>query len=194
MPSANKVIKFERPMPARQRLVCSGCGAPGKGSCDCGVTYVPAGALAADAIANNPTKSDRSIAEEIGVSTPTVSRARKKSTVTNVTVEKRTGKDGKARKMPKKPETVVIGGLPLSPTKAKQVERANAKLSTMAMRDQINSFIKQLTTFEDDFTLRLVAWREVNPKIEADGQHALVLFLSQCSMRFQKLAQQIDGR
>ena len=191
--NTNTVVKFERPVPSRQRLVCSGCGAPGKGSCDCGVTYLPA-QRAADAIAKNPTKSNRAIADELGVSDMTVGRARKKSTATGVAVDRRTGKDGKTRKMPKKPETVVIGGLPLSPTKAKQIERANAKLSTMAMRDQINSFIKQLTTFEDDFTLRLIAWREANPKIEADGQHALVLFLSQCSMRFQKLAQHIDGR
>jgi hypothetical protein len=87
------------PLPIRQRLVCSKCGADGEGTCRCGVPYVTPGERAAEAVAASPTKSDRAIAGEIGVSTPTVSRARKRATVTGVTVAKRTGKDGKARKV-----------------------------------------------------------------------------------------------
>jgi transposase len=68
---------------------CSVCGAP----------YVPAGTRAAAAVAKNPTKSDRAIAEEIGVSHGTVSRAR--AFVSHETDDKRTGRDGRTRKMPK---------------------------------------------------------------------------------------------
>jgi hypothetical protein len=48
----------------------------------------------------NPQKSDRAIAEELGVGHATVSRAR--ATVSSETVEKRVGKDGKARAMPER--------------------------------------------------------------------------------------------
>jgi hypothetical protein len=91
-------------LPVRAALVCSSCGAPGEGSCRCGVAYVPPGQRAADAVKANPDKSDRAIAADLGVSQPTVSRARRKSVDTNVSTGKRTGKDGKkykARKPPK---------------------------------------------------------------------------------------------
>lgn len=84
----------------KTKLVCSSCGAPGEGSCRCGVPYVTPGERAEAAVKANPGKSDRTIAEELGVSHTTVQRARK-ATGTNVPVEKRTGKDGKARKMPR---------------------------------------------------------------------------------------------
>jgi len=45
----------------------------------CGAPYVLAGERAAEAIASNPTRSDRAIAEEIGVNQSTVSRARKRT-------------------------------------------------------------------------------------------------------------------
>jgi hypothetical protein len=61
---------------------------------------MPASKRAEEAVAANPNKSDRAIAEEIGVGRMTVSRARKAATVPCGTVEKRTGKDGKARKVP----------------------------------------------------------------------------------------------
>ena len=89
------------PLPVRQQLVCSECGADGEGSCRCGAPYVPAGQRAADAIAANPTKSNCAIAEEVGVNPETVRRARKNSTAADAAVEeKRTGKDGKSRRMP----------------------------------------------------------------------------------------------
>jgi hypothetical protein len=86
-------------LPVRVRLTCSKCGAGGEASCDCGVPYVPAGDRAAAAIAANPTKSNRAIADDLGVSEPTVRRARN-ATASHDAVGKRTGKDGKARKMP----------------------------------------------------------------------------------------------
>lgn len=72
--------------------------------CSCGVeyVYVSAGKRAAEAVAANPQKSDRAIAEEIGVGNATVSRVRREATVSNDTVEKRVGLDGKARAMPSK--------------------------------------------------------------------------------------------
>lgn len=54
--------------------------------------------VAAEAIRTNPQKSDRAIADEIGVSSPTVGKARREATVNNFTVddEPRTGLDGEA--------------------------------------------------------------------------------------------------
>jgi hypothetical protein len=54
------------------------------------------------AVKDNPGMSDRAIADKLGVSQPTVSRARKQSTDTNVSVDKRIGKDGKKRRKPRK--------------------------------------------------------------------------------------------
>jgi DNA-binding transcriptional MocR family regulator len=87
-------------LPVRSRLVCSVCGADGEGTCGCGAPYLPAGLRAAAAVALDPAKSDRAIAEEIGVSDKTVAKARK-ATADQSAVEKRTGKDGKVRKLPK---------------------------------------------------------------------------------------------
>lgn len=81
-----------------QRMVCTGCGAEANASCNCGMAYVPASQRAAEAVRANPEKSDRAIAADIGVSAMTVNRAR--STVPNVTVEKRVGLDGKERRLP----------------------------------------------------------------------------------------------
>jgi hypothetical protein len=77
---------------------CSKCGVEAAAACDCGAPYLPATARAAKAIAENPGKSDRAIAAEIGVSDRTVNRARS----TYDAVEKRVGADGKARKQPAK--------------------------------------------------------------------------------------------
>jgi hypothetical protein len=55
---------------------------------------------------------DRAIAEKSGIGRANVSRARKKTTVSNETVEKRTGKDGRPRELPQ-PRSMVLhqGGL-----------------------------------------------------------------------------------
>jgi hypothetical protein len=100
-------------MGKRTKLQCSSCGADATASCECGVAYVPAGKRAADAIAADAKRSDRVIAERIGVSDKTVAKARKEPTAeksavgsTNQKAEKpfgvgegkRLGKDGKWRK------------------------------------------------------------------------------------------------
>ena len=84
----------------KTKLVCSGCGAPGEGTCGCGVPYLTPGERAEAAVRANPEKSDRAIAEEQKVDHKTISAARKR-TGEHSPVEKRVGKDGKARKMPK---------------------------------------------------------------------------------------------
>lgn len=83
------------------RLECSGCGAEVDAACTCGVDYTPARTRAAEAVAKNPEKSDRAIAEEIGVSDRTVNRARR--TATGVAVGRRVGKDGRVRGLPSRP-------------------------------------------------------------------------------------------
>jgi hypothetical protein len=85
---------------------CSACGAEAKAACACGAPYVSAAARAIAAIAKNPEKSDRAIAAEIGVGNKTVSRAR--STVSHDTVDKRTGKDGRTRKMPRQSKRGIV--------------------------------------------------------------------------------------
>jgi hypothetical protein len=81
------------------KLRCEGCGTLADAACGCGLPYVPASKRAEDAIAANPQKSNRAIADEVGVSEPTVRRARK-PTASHDAVAKRVGKDGKARKVP----------------------------------------------------------------------------------------------
>jgi hypothetical protein len=83
---------------SRRRMMCAGCGAEANANCDCGVGYVPKAVRAAEAVKANPEKSDRAIAAEIGVSAPTVGKARREeATVNNFTVDARTGLDGKTR-------------------------------------------------------------------------------------------------
>ena len=96
MINTEKVVPF----PIRTKLVCSACGAPGEGTCGCGAPYVKPGERAEAAVKANPDKSDRAIAEEIGVSDKTVGKARK-STAEYSAVKKRTGKDGIPRRMPR---------------------------------------------------------------------------------------------
>jgi hypothetical protein len=91
------VVHLRRPSIAL--LECSSCGATADASCNCGAPYVPARERAAAAVAANPEKSDRAIAADIGVSHPTVAKARK-TTGNNLPVDGRVGMDGKVRKLP----------------------------------------------------------------------------------------------
>jgi hypothetical protein len=79
-------------------ICCSKCGAKAKPGCNCGVAYVPAHVFAAKAVVAHPEKSDRAIAKEIGIAPNTVRKAR--ATAQKCAVEKRIGRDGKARKLP----------------------------------------------------------------------------------------------
>jgi hypothetical protein len=80
-----------------QRMFCSGCGAEANASCNCGVSYMPASKRAAEAIAANPEKSNRAIAEELGVDEKTV---RKERTADQSAVDTRIGRDGRTRRLP----------------------------------------------------------------------------------------------
>jgi hypothetical protein len=97
------VIRLPRASTA-YHMACSACGVTMDAACDCGAPYMPVAQRAAEAIKANPTKSDRAIAKELGVSHMSVKRARE--TVTDVTVDEpqpRVGLDGKSRRMPVKP-------------------------------------------------------------------------------------------
>ena len=89
------VVKLQTKMTS-EILRCSACGAKATTACNCGADYeyVPAGQIAAKALAANPKKSDRAIAAEIGVSDTTVLRARRRA-ASNEAPEKRKGRDGK---------------------------------------------------------------------------------------------------
>lgn len=100
-------------VPNRKALTlrCAGCGTMQDAACDCGVGYLSAKEYAAKFVVENPQMSDRAIAAEIGVSGPTVAKARK-ATANKFAVEAerpedrpitlRIGRDGKARKLPKR--------------------------------------------------------------------------------------------
>ena len=89
------VVSFRKPA---LEIGCSSCGATVDAACDCGVPYMPAGQRAAAAVAANPHKSNRAIAEEMGIDERTVRRAR---TAAHAAVdEPRTGLDGKVRRLP----------------------------------------------------------------------------------------------
>jgi hypothetical protein len=90
-----------------QRMVCTDCGAETNASCNCGVSYVPKAIRAAEAIRAHPEKSNRMIAEETGLSEPTIRRARQ--TASDDAVEEiRIGLDGKTRRVPQRPESEEI--------------------------------------------------------------------------------------
>jgi hypothetical protein len=84
---------------------------------------------AEEAVAANPEKSDRAIAQEIGVSDKTVAKARKR-TADQSAVAKRTGKDGKKRMSPAAPKTWAatqpLYARPISAGLPKPDYRANA--------------------------------------------------------------------
>jgi hypothetical protein len=151
-------------------LRCSSCGAAAKASCNCGAAYIPAGVLAAQALAKNPTKSDSALAAAIGVGKATVARARK-STGPYGPVGKRIGKDGKARKLPKRPAPKIS-----DPVK------------------EVNTFHKELVSFLNTFTEKFHKWHDAEPVITDDGKATLMQALYLCADGFAQLAQKLDGR
>jgi hypothetical protein len=165
-----KIVALHR-RPSSVRLQCSACGAEANAACDCGAPYVSAASRAADALAKDPDKSDRAIADEIGVSNQTVKRARAKTTVTHVTVRKRKGKDGKTRKLPRRPEPQIN-----DPVK------------------EINGFHRELLGFLTDFTQRFHKWHDAAPLISKDGKAELMQAFYLCADGFAHLAQKLDGR
>lgn len=162
-----QVIQMRR---AATKLQCSKCGATADAQCGCGVSYLPAGSRAAAAVAADPGKSNRALADDLGVSRETVRRARK-STGTNVPVGKRKGKDGKTRRMP---------------------VRAAAPVSDPVK--EINAFHREVVGFVHDFTQRFTAWHDAGPTINADGMAALLQAFNLCADGFIELQQKLEGR
>ena len=72
--------------------MCTACGAEANASCNCGTSYAPKAVLAREAVEANPEKSNRAIADEIGVDEKTVRKARADRSAP----ESVTGKDGKS--------------------------------------------------------------------------------------------------
>jgi hypothetical protein len=85
--STNNVLAMPKP---KLRAKCSACGM--QAGCDCNAPYIPAGEYAKLVVKKNPKKSNRALAEETGISEPTIRRARGAS---NDARGKRVGKDGK---------------------------------------------------------------------------------------------------
>ena len=84
---------------AISRLICVGCGSETNATCNCGMEYRPKSVRAREAVEANPEKSNRVIAEEIGVDEKTVRKARGSTADWSAV---RTGLDGKTRRMPEK--------------------------------------------------------------------------------------------
>jgi hypothetical protein len=103
------ILKMRRSSPGR--IECSACGAATDAACGCGAPYVTAKERAKVAVAAHPEMSDRAIAAEIGVTHPTVAEARKETTGNDFPVDKRTGLDGKKRRVPK-PHTAPAEDMP----------------------------------------------------------------------------------
>jgi hypothetical protein len=84
-------------------LRCTACGALTQAACGCGAgyAYMSPGEMAAKAVKDNPGMSNVALADKLGIDESTVRKARK-STSGNPEVEKRTGKDGRTRRMPRK--------------------------------------------------------------------------------------------
>lgn len=93
------------------KMCCPSCGANARAGCNCGVDYVPAGEYAAQQVAKpeNREKSNRMLADEIGVSKDTVRTARKVGGEKSPP-EKRVGRDGKKQSATKKKSKRQQGG------------------------------------------------------------------------------------
>jgi hypothetical protein len=102
-PEMRKANAMLAEKPARARLECSACGATANAACDCGAPYVPSTAekreLVAEALKKNPKKSNRQVAQAVGVAHKTIAAVRRglESTGEIPQLEKTTGKDGRDR-------------------------------------------------------------------------------------------------
>lgn len=190
--SSAQVVALPRAEPERGRLACVRCGTTIDAPCGCGLMYeyVKPAKRAALAIAITPEKSDRAIAADIGVSQPTVSRARKHATETNVSVAdvgepaKRTGRDGKARKPPK-PKV----------TKPKPTPKPKPVPSPAALaRDETNKLLERLSRHVDDDCRTIRAFLAAHADLESEGRATLHEFLQLNANKLMTLAQEVDGR
>jgi hypothetical protein len=168
-PEETDLVLKPEPKPERLKLACSECGCTIEAGCDCGAPYLPAGARAEVAVARHPEQSDRAIAERIGISAMTVGAARKKSTVRNLTVEKRIGLDGKARKLPK-------------PRVRKEDDR-----------DQFNRlFISSFLEFWTDMHSNMHDWLSTHKSLEKETRAILIRILETIGESMMKFAHDIE--
>jgi len=172
-----------RPAFRPARIVCEQCGTSVDAACNCGAPYVPAGKRAEAAVAREPHKSDRAIAAELGVSQPTVSRARR-ATDTNVSVAKRVGRDGKARKPP-------AARMPARPLE--RVEPA-PDLERDPLADQTEKELDYLCGNTDKACRRLEAYVAAQPALSNQGRALIVEYLQRMANKYMALAQELDGR
>lgn len=84
-----------RDLPNQTAMVCPGCGTPS--GCQCGRKPIT---RAEYAVRQHPEKSDHMLSNETGLDRRTLRKARKRQLEHDAPVGKRTGLDGKTRKMP----------------------------------------------------------------------------------------------
>jgi hypothetical protein len=105
------------------KLFCGKCGLKVLAACTCGVAYVPARAAAMKAVTANPERSDRAIAKELGVDHKTIGAARKEMNGEISPVDKRIGRDGKARRLPGHSDDLTLDEIKHVPNAANIVAR-----------------------------------------------------------------------
>jgi hypothetical protein len=149
-------------------LVCVGCGATASVSCNCGKAYVPPSMLAAAAIAANPSKSNRAIAEETGLGLGTVQRARKTGDPDG-SPPKRTGKDGKSY-----------------PVKRKQPAPRPRRSADI---EYSQDFGRRAAAFAQGQTEKFYAWLETNPSLPSEALRSLIGTMNVCSAQYSALAE-----
>jgi hypothetical protein len=167
-----KVIDIKNHRPAL-RLQCSHCGAGATAACECGAPYVPAGKRAEEAVAANPEKSDRAIAAAIGVSHTTVQKARKATGNKLPVDEKRTGKDGKQRKLPEPTRegavaAVVSAGNEVEPERmvrtrpsAEEMRRACKERPSFKSIRTWQGYLWDITSVADEFVVPPEFWESM---------------------------------
>ena len=95
-------------MPTRSKALamrCTACGVEASASCACGVAYEPASVAIARALKAHPTKSNRAIAEIVGVTHTTVNQVRAAGG-NHFPPEKVEGRDGKTYTRSFKPKAL----------------------------------------------------------------------------------------
>jgi hypothetical protein len=157
----SQVVAFK----TKTGLLCSECGAEVKAACSCNAPYIPAGTKAMKAIAANPEKSDRAIAADLGISQPTVSKARKAGD-NKLSPAKRIGKDGKRY----------------------SAKRSNKKIN----ENGYNKLQRTTEEFMNNFIKILDKWLNSNPP--QDHLLALSNTLNLCSEELERLANIIQRR
>jgi IS30 family transposase len=133
------------------KLICSKCGAKGRGSCRCGAAYLPPDKRAAKALKTKSGWSNRAIAEKIGVTHKTVGRARQKAGGDKSPPEKRQGKDGKSYPARPKPKTK----------------------APPSLKEQIAATFKTICNSADHCASAVRAILKANRKLDYEALHSL---------------------